>query len=156
MKMDIQISCRSQLKRDILEELAQAYVHLLKLDKNPKSVIITTRKDVNSEFNADGFASEYGGHYYIFLQSTLSADRLARILAHEMVHVKQFVRGHLKIVLSKKRYEHVWLGKVVKNRYLDRPWEIEAYSKESLLMHRAFELIRRKYGNQKASKGRNR
>ena len=156
MKMDIQISCRSQSKKNILEELAQAYTQLLKLDKNPKSVIITTRKDVNSEFNADGFASEYDGEYYIFLQSTLSADRLARILAHEMVHVKQFVRGHLKIVLSKKRYEHVWLGKVVKNRYLDRPWEIEAYSKESLLMHRAFELIRRKYGNQKASKGRNR
>ena len=152
--MDIQISCRSQLKRDILEELAQAYTVLLKLDKNPKSVIITTRKDVNSEFNADGFASEYGGHYYIFLQSTLPADRLARILAHEMVHVKQFVRGHLKIKPYKKGYEHFWMGKLTKNKYLDRPWEVEAYSKESLLMHRALELIRSKYGNQKNSKSK--
>lgn len=152
--MDIQINCRSELNRKVLKELAAAYAYQLKLNINTKSIIITTCKDVNDAFDADGFASEYEGQYYIFLQSTLAKEKMARILAHEMVHVKQFIKGQLKIRKHKKRYEYFWLGKMVKDRYLYRPWEIEAYSKESLLMHRAFELIRTKYGNQKSVKNR--
>jgi hypothetical protein len=150
--MDIQANCRSKLKREVLVELAQAYALLLKLDKNPKSVTIVTRRDVQSSFEADGFATEHDGQYFIFLQSTLKQDKMARILAHEMVHIKQFVLGQLKIKPHNKRYGYFWLGKLTKNKYLDRPWEIEAYSKESLLMHKAFELIRRKYGNSKTTK----
>lgn len=61
-----------------------------------------------------------------------------RILAHEMVHVKQYVLGELRDGESKK---HVtWRGKRhpahEDDRYWSLPWEIEAYGREPGLYYR--------------------
>jgi hypothetical protein len=59
-------------------------------------------------------------------------------LAHELVHVKQMAKGILK---STKNGSQIWAGKKYSKRtkYLDRPWEIEAFSKQELILRRAFE-----------------
>jgi hypothetical protein len=59
-------------------------------------------------------------------------------LAHEMVHVKQMAKGTLK---STKNGVSIWAGKKYskKTAYLSMPWEIEAFSKQELILRRAIE-----------------
>ena len=73
------------------------------------------------------------------------ADDMIQTLAHEMIHVKQYVKNeHLKRFATTKgglKIESVWLGKVWRPtkgeiHYYDSPWEIEAYGREVGLMHR--------------------
>jgi len=57
---------------------------------------------------------------------------LARTLAHEIVHAKQFARGQINMV------DHVWKhGKETIDctglEYADTPWEVEAYAYEEIL-----------------------
>ena len=69
---------------------------------------------------------------------TIGHKELAITLAHEMVHVKQMAKGQLK---SASRGAQIWMGKryPASTPYLDRPWEIEAFSRQELIMRRAIE-----------------
>jgi hypothetical protein len=55
-----------------------------------------------------------------------------------MVHVKQMAKGTLK---STKNGTTIWAGKKYskKTEYLSMPWEIEAFSRQELILRRAFE-----------------
>ena len=58
-------------------------------------------------------------------------------LAHEMVHVRQMAKGTLKSVA--KGYS-TWNGKLYnskKTKYLDQPWEQDAFAKQELIFRRA-------------------
>jgi hypothetical protein len=54
-----------------------------------------------------------------------------------MVHVKQIAKGKLKTVKG----INFWNGKKYSNKtkYLDQPWEIEAFSKQELIFRRAID-----------------
>ena len=54
-----------------------------------------------------------------------------KVLAHEMVHVKQIASGKLKTTNRKI----VWNGKSYKSStpYLSRPWEVEAFQKQEII-----------------------
>jgi hypothetical protein len=69
---------------------------------------------------------------------TIGHKELAITLAHEMVHVKQMAKGQLK---SASRGAQTWMGKryPASTPYLDRPWEVEAFSRQELIMRRAIE-----------------
>ena len=71
----------------------------------------------------------------VVLLKPQSFDRLGVTLAHEMVHVKQLAKGTLKTVKGVS----YWNGRRYSKRtkYLDQPWEIEAFSKQELLFRRA-------------------
>jgi len=66
------------------------------------------------------------------VDDALSLQRLIGILAHEMVHVKQFATGELVDNPSGKTVK--WQGKRVTLRdddgYWTQPWEIEAYGRQ--------------------------
>ena len=70
--------------------------------------------------------------FEIHLDSRLSVKRCFEILAHEMVHVKQFARGELVDNPGGKTAK--WQGKRVTIRdddgYWTQPWEIEAYGRQ--------------------------
>ena len=63
------------------------------------------------------------------------------ILAHEMVHVKQFVRKEMVINVTPKRSTYYWKGKRVVADYYNQPWEIEAWKKERLLATRIYAIF---------------
>ena len=69
---------------------------------------------------------------------TIGHKELAVTLAHEMVHVKQMAKGQLK---AASRGAQSWMGKryPASTPYLDRPWEVEAFSRQELIMRRALE-----------------
>lgn len=69
---------------------------------------------------------------------TMGHKEMALSLAHEMVHVKQMAKGQLK---TTSRGTKMWMGKKYPSstKYLDQPWEVEAFSRQELIMRRAIE-----------------
>lgn len=64
--------------------------------------------------------------FEIEIASNVPLKQRMQAIAHEMVHVKQYVRGELG-------YEGHWHGKFYntdKLDYWDLPWEIEAHGRE--------------------------
>lgn len=76
------------------------------------------------------------------IASRLREKQQELVLAHEMVHVKQYAKGELKVLGQNKVR---WHGRIFRNRYRAinprlSPWEREAY--------RTDHLIARLYGKQ--------
>jgi hypothetical protein len=63
---------------------------------------------------------------------------MATTLAHEMVHVKQLAKGQMRFLPNEAR---IWKGKkyTKKTKYLDMPWELDAFSKQEILLRRAID-----------------
>lgn len=70
----------------------------------------------------------------IAVDSALDLPQMLMTLAHEMVHAKQYVRGHYRGELSRNgKIKRIWLGKPYSVSYLKRPWEREAFRRETEL-----------------------
>jgi hypothetical protein len=71
--------------------------------------------------------------FTVQLDKTLDELALLTTLAHEMVHVWQYATGKLKLYQDGK---HRYDGKVYSSntKYVDRPWESEAYELERVLV----------------------
>ena len=76
-----------------------------------------------------------------------------KILAHEMVHLKQYAtgelrsgvvrairspRGVIKMVSGSSWYGEIWEPNSKQHPYFDSPWEVEAFGREVGLYHRWF------------------
>lgn len=100
-------------------------------------ILITINPTVRKAFDgADGVTMKVGPVYWVQIQSTLSFNDIGKTICHEMVHVKDFISGKMKIVGEGKRS---WCGKVYDietTPYLDQPWEQHAMSLEVSLFHR--------------------
>lgn len=75
--------------------------------------------------------------FNISLRNKPSDDCIFLTLAHEMVHLKQYVKKELRVdeKITDEQYRGTWLGehwypKKDQHHYFDSPWEIEAYGKE--------------------------
>jgi hypothetical protein len=85
--------------------------------------------------------------FLIGLSRTLSRQLALRTLAHEMVHVKQWAKGELRVLYSEsgEKTAECWKKRVyrtnrdgnLKARYGKLPWEREAFGLEETL-YRAF------------------
>lgn len=139
--MEFTIHTRSSKKRQYLQRFAEVYAKLLNIDNKTSIVNIALRKDVNIEHDADGLTLGLGREVFIYIQSTLSDGETARVLAHEMVHAKQHLLGQLSHRTKNGKCYTYWMGKINKSSYLDQPWEIAAYRQESMLLHRALNII---------------
>jgi hypothetical protein len=66
--------------------------------------------------------------YQIDLSKKLGRKGIISTLAHEIVHIKQMIRGELVIKSSHSK----WNGKTfpASYDYYNSPWEIEAYGRE--------------------------
>lgn len=78
--------------------------------------------------------------FYVRVDSALEREDFITTLLHEMVHVKQYVKGELKDmsgfrILWKKEEFHSQM------EYHDRPWEIEAYTLEKELDKQFLNLV---------------
>jgi len=69
--------------------------------------------------------------FLIEINPYLGARGILETLAHEMVHVKQFVYGHTNETLSKWLNDEIDSDKI---EYWFQPWEIEAHGLETGLL----------------------
>ena len=106
----------------------------------------------NDKIDVYGYASveEYNDsgkprEFLIELNPGIGARDILETLAHEMVHVKQFVKNELIDLPST-----VFIVSVFKNMkynlnrvaYFDQPWEIEAFGRERGLTKEYFEKVK--------------
>ena len=69
--------------------------------------------------------------FLIEINSHIGSRRILETLAHEMVHVKQYIEGETNDDLTK------WRGKKINPDKIDywiQPWEIDAYGRETGLL----------------------
>ena len=134
MEFKIEASKRS---KKFIEVLMPSIIKQLKLENSTKVVVIRVANECGPD---QGITVDLGISfgYIIVIKPTRSLKDLGLTLAHEMVHVKQLAKGTLKY---RKTGNHVWAGKryTSKTEYLSRPWEIEAFSKQELILRRALE-----------------
>ncbi len=144
--MEIKVISRSEERSHIIGTCAKFYSKQLKLGKSKFSLEIHTISNLRKDHGNNGEVYQASERSIVMLlDSRLSLTRLMYTLAHEMVHVKQIAKGQYKGIISPTgTLLRCWMGKVVKAKYLDRPWEIEAYRRESLLVEKLTEFVDKK------------
>lgn len=82
------------------------------------------------------------GKYDMIIDSAMAKQNMLTVLAHEMVHIKQFVNNELKNLSG--NYCR-WNGQKIdyyKINYWDQPWEIEAHGREKGLYYRFLDSLK--------------
>lgn len=136
--MQFEVVGRSSKKRKFLEAIMPSLIRQLKLESSKASVLVTMENDCTEA----GITVPMPGAnmYFLVLNSKPSLEALGVTLAHEMVHVAQMAKGILK---GGTRGSQYWSGVRYprSTAYLKRPWEVQAFSKQELLLRRALEDI---------------
>ncbi len=134
--MEFAVQTRSKQTKEFIERIMPSLIKQLGLTRSKKLLFIKIAREGLEE--NDGLTShlkQFGA--IVILLKPQSFERLGVTLAHEMVHVKQIAKGYLKTVNG----VNYWNGRRYSNRtkYLNQPWEIEAFSKQELLFRRAID-----------------
>ena len=132
--MEIIVKSRSKNRQEFIKNAAMFYSDQLGLNKSKYQLVIHSLPNLKKE-GSNGLCAKTGHRQVtVALYNKLSVIKLLYTLAHEMVHVKQFALGHYRQEVKKGSVQHFWMGKRVSAEYIKRPWEIEAFSRESLLV----------------------
>lgn len=133
--MEIEVFSQSESRATLIEKAVRFYSKHLGINKAnciiyvaPRKSMRTKEKRIGCVFRSFNFGQD---HFIMRIDNQLSLHRLLAVLAHEMVHVKQMIRGEINFSKYRNgRIKHIWHGKEVRLPYHKRPWELEAYSKE--------------------------
>ena len=132
--MEIKVHTSSKRLPEFIKQTAAFYAKELGILNSRYQLVIVTDPTLKAEGN-NGLCFRTGQKQItVALYSRLSLIKMLYTLAHEMVHVKQFVRGQYKSETKRGTTHHYWMGKRVIAKYLKRPWEIEAFGRESILV----------------------
>ena len=128
----------SRRNKKFVEAVLPSMISQLKLENCSKAVVIRIADECDGNQGITVDLSDLTGCYMVVIKPTRNLKDIGLTLAHEMVHVKQLAKGILK---NKQNGVNIWAGKRYTNKvaYLDMPWEIEAFSKQELILRRAFE-----------------
>lgn len=135
--MEYLIKTKSKKTKKLIELLMESFIDQLKL-RNSKKVVLVEVSRYSGKDN-DGMTIPLPDlDSYIITLKPGTWHHMGITLAHEMVHVKQMAKGILKSENGKK----YWRGKCynTKVKYLDSPWELDAFSKQEILLRRALEV----------------
>ena len=126
----------SKRNKKFIEALMPSIIRQLNLENSKRVLLIRVADECGDN---QGTTVDLGVNLgiVVVIKPRRNLKDIGLTLAHEMVHVKQLAKGTLK----QKRSGHTWLGKMYskKTPYLEMPWEIEAFSKQELILRRAFE-----------------
>lgn len=136
--MEIEVKTRTA-KKGFLAAVANLYVKELGLSRSKTTVRIETVAGLLKTTGFRGGCIQISKDFIsISLDSRLDIETVCTVLAHEMIHAKQYALGQLK--LDETGYK--WLGKMwTDTQYYDYPWEIEAFSRERLLANKIAKLL---------------
>ena len=114
------------------------------LDINPNEIIVDIYRDKSDD--AIGYCSGDIEEVHIGINQDLRGNDWVEVLAHEMIHARQYLNGELedagplqmywhgnKFVLVKELFDH--------DAYRRTPWEREAYGGQTKLMEQIYERI---------------
>jgi hypothetical protein len=127
--------------RKFLASLMPSIIEQLNLDNSRRAVLVKVTDDLDME--GATLNMEFADCYLVLIKKPLRMSKtsllnMATTLAHEMVHVRQLAKGQMRFLPNQAR---MWMGKRYnKNvKYLDQPWEQDAFSKQEIIVRRAIE-----------------
>jgi hypothetical protein len=133
------VNCPDNNFKPYIQEAALFFANELVANKRVLKNCSTTIR-FNAKMDNYGFASveEFNTknqprEFLIELHPGIGVRNILSTLAHEMVHVKQYIMGELNDDMS------LWKGKKVDSDKMDywlHPWEIEAHGKEPGLLYK--------------------
>ncbi len=131
--MQFAVQSRSKQAKEFIERILPSMIKQLNLQQSKKLLFVKIVRDIDDNDGCTSQISNLGA--IVILLKSQGLEKLGVTLAHEMVHVKQLAKGTLKTVKGIS----YWKGKKYSKRtkYLDQPWEIEAFSKQELVFRRA-------------------
>ena len=133
---EIIVSGGSKLQKKLVNEAAHYYLKDL-IPGHSVMILIKLRKDLfkKESLKADCIWEDDRNkprEFNITADSSMNMHGLLRALAHECVHVKQFVKREM--CDTGNCYITKWKGQSYhtdKGNYWELPWEIEAYGRET-------------------------
>ena len=132
--MEYVIKTRSKKTAKFIDSILPSLIKQLGLSNSRKFLLV----DVCRLDGDNGLTTPLPGlDTYVIALNPAKWEELGITLAHEMVHVRQLAKGILKAEGGNKW----WRGKKYSKRtkYLDMPWEIDAFARQELLFRRALE-----------------
>jgi hypothetical protein len=128
--------CGSRRNKKFVEAILPSIITQLGLDSSRKALVVQIENDgtdnMGSTIPVDALDS-----YIVVVKPHRKLKDIGFTLAHEMVHVRQMAKGILKSVKN----GHTWAGKRYSNKtkYLDQPWEQDAFARQEILFRKALE-----------------
>jgi len=143
--MEIVVCSSSESVKHRIRTITLFYAALIGLQRFTHTVYIKPIRGLVN--NVGGNGQTYSAPHLdkaveVLIDANLPFSQLMTTLAHEMVHVKQIVSGLLRtdfITTNKNSLQQrlFWRGQDMTHLdYLDRPWEKQAFSQESLMVRR--------------------
>ena len=132
--MEYLVKSRSEKTKKFINAILPSMIRQLGLERSRKFLLI----DVCRLEHDKGLTTSLAGlDSYVIALHPAKWQEMGITLAHEMVHVKQLARGTLKADGGDKW----WRGKKYSKRtkYLDMPWEIDAFARQELIFRRSLE-----------------
>jgi hypothetical protein len=128
----------SRRNKKFVEAILPSMISQLKLENCRKGLLIRIYDECEDNQGVTLDLTRATGCYLVIIKPTRKLKDIGMTLAHELVHVKQMAKGTLK---SLRNGAHLWANKRYskKTEYLNMPWEIEAFSKQELILRRAIE-----------------
>ena len=135
--MEFKIEAASHLRRKFLGAIMPSMIEQLGLLNSKKAVLVIvednkTSPNMGCTVNIDELDS------YVISIKPASLKSIGLTLAHEMVHVRQLAKGMLKPM---GKGVNIWRGKkyTKKTKYLNMPWELDAFSRQEIVFRRAID-----------------
>lgn len=141
--MEYDVDADNPKIKKFLDSLMPSFIEQLGLTNSKRAVLVKVTKDLEDDFQGATMNIEVADCMMVLIKTPkritpITMMEIATTLAHEMVHVRQLAKGIMKFAPNEVRY---WRGKkyTKKTKYLDMPWEIDAFSRQELLLRRAID-----------------
>lgn len=127
----------SKRNRKFVEAIMPSLITQLGLSSSRKTLVVKIEDDGESHLGYT-VPLEPLDAYIVVIKPQRKLKDIGLTLCHEMVHVRQLAKGILK---NKGNGVNIWAGKRYgkKTKYLDMPWEQEAFARTEILLRRAIE-----------------
>lgn len=142
--MEYKVEAGSAGTRKFLESLMPSMLEQLGLVNSRKAVLVKVTDETPEGMEGATMYMEFADCYLVLIRKPKRLTKAnllsaALTLAHEMVHVRQLAKGMMKFLPGESR---IWRGKkyTKRTKYLDQPWEIDAFQRQELLLRKAIEV----------------
>lgn len=126
----------SKRNKKFVEAILPSLIDQLNLTNSRKALVVQIENDgtdnMGSTIPVDALDS-----YIVVIKPHRKLKDIGFTLAHEMVHVRQMAKG----ILKPAKNGTIWAGKHYskKTKYLEMPWELDAFAKQEILFRKAID-----------------
>ena len=141
--MEYAIEASNKKIDKLFDSIMPSIIDQLGLNNSRRAVLIKVTPDVPEGFIGATYNIEFADCMLVLIAPPKRVTKITLLdvsltLAHEMVHVRQLAKGIMKFLPNESR---IWKGKkyTKKTKYLDQPWELDAFARQEIVLRRAIE-----------------